>query len=98
VRDRCGGYCAFLNTAGQHSPVPDSEEIKKDRAVIVYFKWPLFNGGLNVHVQCFCYKKMVSEVGNIWNLLDTIDMSAAGEKRWLEWLVFLSGQLWQRKI
>jgi len=24
----------FLNTAGQYSPVPDSEEIKKDRAVI----------------------------------------------------------------
>jgi len=25
-------------------------------------------------------------------------MSAAGEKRWSEWLVFLSGQFWQRKI
>jgi len=25
-------------------------------------------------------------------------MSAAGEKRWSEWLAFLSGQFWQRKI
>jgi len=25
-------------------------------------------------------------------------MSAAGEKRLSEWLVFLSGQFWQRKI
>jgi len=25
-------------------------------------------------------------------------MSAAGEKRWSEWLVFLSGQFWQQKI
>jgi len=25
-------------------------------------------------------------------------MSAAGEKRWSEWIVFLSGQFWQRKI
>jgi len=25
-------------------------------------------------------------------------MSAAGEKTWSEWLVFVSGQFWQRKV
>jgi len=33
--------------------------------MIVFFKWPLFNGVLNMHIQTLCSKKMVSEVGKI---------------------------------
>jgi len=39
------------------------KEYQKNRAMIAYCKRPLFNDGVDMHVQCFCCKKVVSEVG-----------------------------------